>query len=879
VSGYGQFAAHYLAAGWSPLPLPHGAKKSPPQGWTGYEGPWPTPEQVAAWAAEYSDGNIALRLPPNVVGIDYDAYKADGVETMQRLTAELGPLPVTWRSSSRGNTPSGIYFYRLPDGLPRIGDVGHGIETIRYGHRYAVVGPSTHPGDEKTPPGGIYTWYAPNGTNKAPAVTDLPWLPGTWVQHLVDRGERKMDAKPQATTSSAAYNELDPAEKQRVDAYVKRTLEGIASDLAESVGWGENEHDSLGRGWEKLQADKALRLAALAKADWNDYTLEQAHTDFVDWAPTGGGWTGYDVEQKFIAQARRAAPADLPPATQRADIFAGLERPVNTLDGPAAAANATPADHGHGAPMTRALVAGQPEQLNVGNPAKVVDWLRSNLGTGPLSGIFARGADVVFTPRIGAEGYIEPRAGQAEGTASISVLNAAALSARVQARYDCVLFKKAEGGGWNTTPHLFPRESALHAISAPEDFPALRELGSVTHSPTFRADGTLISAPGYDPTTRSLFLPTGGQPTVAIPEHPTAQEVATARGWIDYMLQDFRFVGPDDLANYVGLMLTPLLREMVPPPYKLGVIEAHQPGSGKTFLARALMSIHSGVMHAEMPTDEAELVKTITSILDVSTGSVVVFDNVTGVVRSATLAGLLTSNTFQGRRLGTGTLVEAANDRLWIVTGNNAALGGDLPRRSLRVRIDPRVPHPERRTQFAIADFEGWVREHRGDLLWSLLTLVRHWVSVGSPVPDQVRADSYGRWDAVVGSILACAGYGGIFDDPAANEDVDPDFEEWAALLAGIESVFGGNTWTAKDVLQRVRPLGIDIDPTGLKPLPFDILPGSMLDGRAATVSPATLGRTFGRHLRNREGRWFGPLSVRRAGDGRDSILWVLDKS
>jgi hypothetical protein len=901
VSGYGDFADRYREAGWSPLPLPHGRKVPPPDGYTGYGAPMVSYADLTGWlengvpvalfpaghpragqvkrppmsAHEVQNGNIALRLPDGVVGIDIDAYKAEGVDTMNRLVAQLGPLPATWRSSSRDDGRSGIYLFRTPHDLA-FGDVGEGVETIRHAHRYVVAAPSTHPGDERTPPGGIYRWFAPDGSAKAPRVDDLPELPVPWVDHLVSRARTALrDRAPAAAADTTTYDALPPSEKARIDAYVETTLKGIRTDLQDSATWGENDRDKIGRGWEKLQADKAIRLAALALAAWNGYSMEQAQRDFVAWAPTGGGWTSRDVEAKWIAQSARAEAQTMPLATPRVDIFAGAQGAPGT---------AVTAGDGFTAVGSTQQVTIGGDEVDASNPAKALDWLRSTLGRDRLAGMFLRADDIVFTPRVGEDGYIEPKNKRitVEGGAQIRILDPAGLSARIQNRYRIVKSSEVEGPDGEKkrikSPTLFPTQAALFAIRAADEVPGLRGLEGVIHTPTFRADGSLLSVPGYDEETGTLFLPTGGQPAAPVPLTPSAEDITMAKKWISYMLQDFRFVSDDDRANYIGLMLTPLLRNITPAPYKLGVIEAHQPGSGKTFLARAIMSIYSGIMHAEMPSEEPELVKTITSMLDTQTGAVIVFDNVSGVVRSSALAGLLTSPTFQGRRLGTGVMVDAVNDRLWMITGNNAALGGDLARRSLRVKIDPGVPNPEARTRFAIPDFENWVRAHRGDLLWSMLTLVQHWVHIGSPVPSEIRADSYGKWVAVVGSILAAAGIPGTFDDPLASKANDPDAEEWEDFLAQVHAVHGEEPWTSKMLLAEIAPLGISAMQAATAGVTFrfdyDVLPASLLKGRQPP--PSTLTRDLGNFLGNRNGRWFGPYSVRKAHTKDRYQFWTV---
>src|SRR3712207_9421951 len=96
--------------------------------------------------------------------------------------------------------------------------------------------------------------------------------------------------------------------------------------------------------------------------------------------------------------------------------------------------------------------------------------------------------------------------------------------------------------------------------------------------------------------------------------------------------------GNDDRANYIGLMLTPLVRQLTNTAPKMGALMAHQPGSGKTLLAEILRTIHGGVFRSEMPYDEAELGKSLMGILTETTAPVVTFDNVSGTLKSSKLA-------------------------------------------------------------------------------------------------------------------------------------------------------------------------------------------------------------------------------------------------
>jgi hypothetical protein len=57
------------------LPLPPRAKKHPPGGYTGKDGVYPDDQKIEEWRNRWVNGNIALRMPGDVLGIDVDDYE------------------------------------------------------------------------------------------------------------------------------------------------------------------------------------------------------------------------------------------------------------------------------------------------------------------------------------------------------------------------------------------------------------------------------------------------------------------------------------------------------------------------------------------------------------------------------------------------------------------------------------------------------------------------------------------------------------------------------------------------------------------------------------------------------------------------------------
>ncbi|WP_433369063.1 bifunctional DNA primase/polymerase [Actinoplanes sp. CA-142083] len=531
---------------------------------------------------------------------------------------------------------------------------------------------------------------------------------------------------------------------------------------------------------------------------------------------------------------------------------------------------------------TPAVVAQRPG-LDVGNPAIMFDWLRANLGVGQLAGMFLRGPDLVHTPREGEEGYI-PLRGAVEdgddGPAQVQIAHPEYVSARIQIGFNCFKLVK-RGEDFVPTPYLFPAAAAKRVSAVLDELPQLRRMRGVVHTPAFRPDGSLIDVPGYDPATRLLYLPEVGLTVPPVPKQPTGGDVQAAVARIDLLLSGFPFTSAHTRANFIGALVTPLLRAICPPPYKLIAIGAHQRGSGKTKLANLLRIVHGGVFRAEFPGDEAELGKQVTAILDMTTGPVVVLDNVSGVLRSSKFAGLLTSPDWGDRELGKNRWIGVPNDRIWVVTGNNLALGGDIPRRTVSINIDPGVPRPELRTGFAIGDPEVWATAHRGELLHGLLVIVQAWVAAGMPLGPERSSDGYARWTRTVEGILTSAGITGGFDAGETQVEVGRDDDEWEDFLTAVHRVRGDQVWTVKELLADVEGhagyIGAGLV-AAAKPIPLDALPAELAEkvvrsGQGAGV----IAKTLGRWLMNRDGRWAGDLVVRSAGvDRTKTKLWQI---
>lgn len=282
---YAFSAGMYSDHGWSPLPLPPGKKTYPPVGYTGQKGRRAEPEKINYWIRTKPNGNVALRMTPDLIGIDVDDYEGkDGAETIRRAEAEWGPLPPTWITTSRDRTNSvaGIRLYRIPEGLAWPGKLpqGGGVELCRWDHRYVIVAPSIH--DET---GAQYHWYSPDGEKTTdlaaeggdcefPAPHELPDLPEAWVKGLtagktwVEREEEDLDPEEvSAWIVERPGGALCEKMQRTLDTWMAKVSaageDGGAHDAARDAAWSVLRDSAAGHSG----VQKALEKIRLAHAE------------------------------------------------------------------------------------------------------------------------------------------------------------------------------------------------------------------------------------------------------------------------------------------------------------------------------------------------------------------------------------------------------------------------------------------------------------------------------------------------------------------------------------------------------------------------------------------------------------------------------------
>ncbi len=397
---------------------------------------------------------------------------------------------------------------------------------------------------------------------------------------------------------------------------------------------------------------------------------------------------------------------------------------------------------------------------------------------------------------------------------------------------------------------------------------ALPELMGIITAPTLRPDGSLLNEPGFDAATGLLLLP-GEFPHV--PLHPSRAELESAWRtlWLPYA--EFPYVSDDDRAVTAAAILTALVRRILPTA-PASSFDAPCPSSGKTLLATCIAELcggESAVIPEAQQEDELRK-KLLPALMDGQ--PCVLLDNVTGQFQSSALEALLTSARYSDRVLGASKNLKFVSNLLVLISGNNFQPGGDLWRRVLTARIDPKTENAHKRV-FKL-DALAHCRENRQKLVAAGLTLLRGFIAAGSPnqTPGD-RTGSFEAWDALVRQTVIWLGKEGVapVTDPAKSigkaQEHDPERQKLAAFLELTQRAMAQERWRTAALIERANNEMSTVEDG--RPLRDTLIE---IAGQHNVINPRTLGRWIAKQADRRcNGRW-----VEDAGTRDGNTLWRI---
>jgi hypothetical protein len=288
------------------------------------------------------------------------------------------------------------------------------------------------------------------------------------------------------------------------------------------------------------------------------------------------------------------------------------------------------------------------------------------------------------------------------------------------------------------------KEHAELAIARCLDHANVGEIRTISFAPTYLSSWAL-SKPGWNE---------GGiyQTGPALP--------AISPACLRDLLIDFPWLSEADRQNFIGLLVTILVRGAIEGNVPLHFIGSTVERTGKTKLVDVLV----GLLFLGGPTpamqfagSDEERDKRVLAVLMLGL-PIIHLDNIGEWFESAALASTITASVYSGRVLGQSSIVHVPNLAVWIGTGNNVAMSGEMAKRTVPIKLWPKDADPHLRTEFEHPDFKAFVLERREAILAALVAMVESWLAAGRPGSPH-RIGGFEEWSAIVGGVMAHAGY------------------------------------------------------------------------------------------------------------------------
>ena len=322
----------------------------------------------------------------------------------------------------------------------------------------------------------------------------------------------------------------------------------------------------------------------------------------------------------------------------------------------------------------------------------------------------------------------------------------------------------------------------------------LPTLVGVVNCPFIKANGELVTKPGFDPKSGILFA-AGDAAFPSIPDRPTKGDAERALARLRRLIATFDFVTPDDQAVALSLILTAISRPAMPF-VPLHGFTAPVAGAGKSMLvdiASILATGHeAGVSALNGNLEEAH--KHLSALL-MRGDQIIALDNCEHPLEGVLLNQTLTQTRLELRILGELKLVTARCASVVAATGNNLVVKGDMTRRALVGKLDPKVARPELR-EFDYDPIDD-AKTNRCELVTAALTVLRAYHVAGRPnrVPP---LDSFKEWSKTVREPLLWLGAGDPVKTMERTRKTDPVLKSLRAVMRAWFEAFTVSPTTAR---------------------------------------------------------------------------------
>lgn len=371
---------------------------------------------------------------------------------------------------------------------------------------------------------------------------------------------------------------------------------------------------------------------------------------------------------------------------------------------------------------------------------------------------------------------------------------------------------KTNNKGESVDVEIDPPAKLLRQVLSLGKARVLKQLKGVINVPTITPSGRVINTPGYDEQT-GLYLYIHENINIDL-----STNLVNVKRSVELLMKPFNsfpFKSNLDRAAMLSAVLTAIVRPVLKTSPGFA-FDAPVQGSGKTKLARCIALLCNGgndltITPHTTTRDDEEIRKRLLSLLR-NGKSYVIWDNVLGIFDSASIAGLLTSDKFSDRILGKNSLVEYDNTTLFLITGNNLQLAGDMPRRIITCRIDPESEKPYAR-EFDF-DPEDFIQKHRMQMAVAVIQVIAAFFHRRPNIAKAAgRMASFEQWDDVVRQTVNWINhdvmpgqFGDVMEIIDNSYQNDPELEMHSDLLVSLEKAFGNSAFKAADIINHFKP-------------------------------------------------------------------------
>lgn len=813
------YALAYAALGWPVFPLEVGGKK--PDGKLapkGFHNASRNPAIIGEWWRLSPDANIGVPCgaPSGFWCLDIDPRNGGDVE----LQAQLDLLSPEDRANGihtlvQKTGGGGLHYLFAADDRVRKGKLGQGIDVKRDGG-YIVVEPS------RTQAGYAFDDWEPF-TGELPPVLPAPdWLMALVVAEAAEPVRANMgapwDADLRKLRSALAVLSADKylEEWLTVGAALYHGSGGHAGALDLWIEWSRKsaafEEGACEKKWPTFQKAPSTR-ATLASIFWRASQM---------------GWRWGKP---------KAVPAAVPPP---GDDGPPPGEPPSDVGG-----EAPPPDD---RPSAIRWVAGELPRL--------VDEAEDALIASD-EGIYRRGSMLVRVVRRDSESVRYFKALK-PGTLTLRTIDKPYLvesltRASRWERYD----KRANDWVRTNAPDLV----AQTYLSRDGRWRLPRLLGAIS-APTLRPDGSVLQVPGYDADS-ALFYDPYGVDYPQVPDEPTREQAEAALDALRKAFSTFPFEAEVDQSVVLAIALTALVRRSLPSA-PMGAITAPVMGSGKSLIADLISILATGVEAPAMkyPDTDEEAQKTALAILAAGE-QLVLIDNVDRPLQGDWLCSMLTQEEYSGRVLGATQMIKVPTSTIWLATGNQLVISGDLRTRALLCRINPQMERPEQR-EFKV-DIKHWMHKHRARLVVAGLTVMRAYILHGAGTA--VTPSRFDKWSDMCRAPLIWLGCKDPMASMALLEQDDPQRMEHLQVISGWFKTLGTRDVAVSDVINEAGHIGNEA-------LREALLAVANERGGGGNISS----RRLGHWLKRFQDRIVDDKKFTRAGERDHVALWRVDK-